>query len=45
MGYTVKDKKPENSGYTSDFWECYRKAKKDGYNDYLAKAYCEYLFG
>ena len=41
----VKSSKPEESGYTSDFWECVKRAKQDGYNDDLAKAICEYWYG
>ena len=45
MGFIIKSEKEELSGYTSDFWECIKRAKQDGYNDDLAKAWCERIYG
>jgi len=41
----IKSENKEQSGYTEDFLECYRRARESGYNHEIAKAWCEYLYG
>ena len=41
----IKSENKEQSGYTEDFWLCFKRAREAGYRDEIAKAWCEYLYG
>jgi len=45
MGYIIKSEKEEDSRYTSDYWDCVERMKKEGYPEDLARGWCEYIYG